>query len=338
MHSQFKCYEHIKEIIGIKTNVAGFRWGFGKCDIPVSDEKYENCKIRVLLEERKDADVFKDLSLQCYTECFRHFKVDTKSHSMIFEKRIGKLINLKFFMTINGNTVKLIVGKSYLKYIKAKMMYIHSVAYILFDAVSLLLLKNNMTALYCSAAHLNNENNVVFLAPPNTGKSLTVLKLKNDYNAEIIAEDMAVTDGKRIWGAPHTNLYRKYNDKSLAKSIETDDKNDGYSIGTVAVLQKSATESTEQVTDCLKEALLINRYSLGYYYSPVIRVFDYYYDDFSVKTAEITEESLLKMILSNSDTFRIKSSNSMNYSKLLISLLKNGGMNENSCFIPKRLG
>lgn len=313
MQPKKRCYEHIAGIVGIKTDIPGFRWGFGRCESPVSEKVFENCKIKVYLEAKKDSEVFNDIRTDCFTEIFRDFRVNPDSESLFFEKKVANLVNLKFAVSINGNSVNAVVGKSYLKYVKAKMMYIHSIAYILFDVVSMLLLKNGMTTLYCSAARLQNGKNVVFIAPPNTGKSLTVLKLRNDFNADIITEDMAVTDGERIWGAPYTNLYRNYNDKSLKNPIQNAEIPTGKKIDAVSVLQKCKGSSIEENTDFAKKTVLINRYSLGYYYSPVVRVLDYYYNDYSIEKAQQTEKELIERILNNSKVFFLRDENPMNF-------------------------
>lgn len=321
MQPKYKYYEHIPGIIGIKTDISGFRWGFGKCDDPVGEQEFENCKIKVYIESKKDSKVFEGIKTSRFTEIFRHFRVDPKSNEVIFEKKVANIVALRFLLSISDNSVSVVVGKSYLKYVKAKMMYIHSIAYILFDIVSILLLKNGMTTLYCSAACLPNGKNVVFIAPPNTGKSLTVLKLQNDINSAIIAEDMAVTDGDLIWGAPYTNLYRDYNDKTLKKPVDGYEKHSGEKIDAVIILQKSENESEDSVIDFREKVLLINRYSLGYYYSPVVRTLDYFGNAVSIKEGEKTEELLINKILSNSKTFLVKKSNPMDFSSAVCSLL-----------------
>ena len=314
MASQFKCFEQIPDLLGIKTNISGFRCGFGKCDFPVSEEKYNNCLIKVRLEAVRNSKVFNNINLSEYTEQFRSFRVKPGSNSLLFEKKIAKTVTLKFFLTVDGNNLKITVGKPYLKFVKGKMMYIHSIEYILFDIVSLLFLKNGFTTLYCSASRFKNGKGAVFSAAPGTGKSLTVLKLKRDYGAEIIAEDMAVTDGEYIYGAPFTNLYRDYKDKSLTEFKNAKTTDNKIKADVLAIFRKGAESAVKSHCDIFDKLLLVNRYSLGYYYSPTVRVLDFYFDGFSIAKACEQEEKILKTLLSNTENYLITEPNSLAFS------------------------
>ena len=318
----FNHYEQVPEIIGIKTNIKDFFWGFGQCKEPVSEDRFERCKIKVVLEVRSDSAVFDDIDTREYSHAFRHFKAAPEKGSVIFDQSIKQLRNLRYVLTIDGNTVKMVIGKSYLRFIRIKLMYVHPVSYILFDAVSQLLLKNGMTTLYCSAVCFPNGKTAVMMAPPNTGKSLCALNLRKNAGAEIIAEDMAVTDGVSLWGAGQTNLYRDYKDKSLMEFDPSSFRSKIDRIDTLVILQKSddCRESTPQDFD--KRLLLINHYSLGYYYSPCIRALGYFNKEISVEKSEKTEKSILRRIQENANCVMLENRDSMQFSCQLISVIE----------------
>lgn len=298
-NNSFCYYEHIPGILGTKTNVDGFFWGFGGCNSPVVKERFDRCKIKVFLEVRPDKAVFDDIDLSEYSHEFRHFKAAPGKNSIIYRQSIKRLAELRYVLTVSGNTVSLTVGRSYLKYIKYKLMYIHPISFILFDVVSLLLLQNSLTTLYCSAVYLPDSKTAVFMAPPNTGKSLCALNLRKNSGAEIVAEDMAVTDGVGLWGASQTNLYRDYKDKTLMDFDPDSFRSKIDKIDVLAILQKSSFCRETIPQDFSERILLINHYSLGYYYSPCVRVLSYYNDDFSVPRAEQTERELLLRMQEN---------------------------------------
>ncbi len=325
--SEFKCYENIPGIIGIKTNVKDFFWGFGECKSDVPEENFERCKIKVRLEVRPDKRVFEGANLSEYNSHFRHFKAAPEKSSVIFSQTIKHTVQLKYVLTVDGNTVNMVVGKSYLRLVKTKLMYIHPVAFILFDVVSLLLLKNGLTTLYCSAVYLPNGKSVVFSAPPNTGKSLCALKLRKDFGAEIVAEDMAATDGVSLWGAPNTNLYRDYNDKSLMDFDSSKFCSKLNSVDYLTILQKGGTDCKTESADFLKKLILINRYSLGYYYSPCVRVLCFYNKNMSIDNAQRTEEAILKKLTENAVCGTLSNPNPMEFSTQTMSLIDgaNGG-------------
>lgn len=325
--SEFKFYENVPGIIGIKTNVKNFFWGFGACEYCVSEKAFERCKIKVNLEVRPDRTVFDDIALSEYNYQFRHFKAAPEKNSVIFSQTVKRAVKLKYVLTVDGNTVNMVVGKSYLKLVKTKLMYVHPVAFILFDVVSFLLLKNGMTTLYCSAVYLPGGKSVVFSAPPNTGKSLCALKLRKDFGAEIVAEDMAVTDGVSLWGASQTNLYRNYNDKSLLDFDSSKFRSKLDSIDYLTILQKGESANQSKADDFYKKFLLINRYSLGYYYSPCVRVLCFFNQSMSTDDAQRTEELVLKRLMKNAECNTVINPNSMEFSSRIMALIDsaNGG-------------
>ena len=312
MQQGFEKYVHIPEIIGISTNISGFRWGFGECSKPAANDAFERCKIKVYLEEKKDREVFDGLNLESYTEVFRDFKAKPQSKALVFEKKLGP-VYLRFSGSVRNNCVNVTVGRSYLRFIKLKLMYIHPIAYVLFDIVSMLLLQQNMTTLYCSAASISGGDTVVCFSPPNTGKSLTVLQLQKKYGAKIIAEDMAVTDGVSIWGAPHTGLYRNYHDDSLKAAGNDTEDTFSDKISAAFILQKGAADFDANTKDCLNQLMLINRYSLGYYYSPCVRVLDYYNSGFNVSAAQSAEEQILGKLVGGARTYIVERQNSLDF-------------------------
>lgn len=316
MHRSFANYVHVPGVVGIRTNIKGFRWGYGKCVSPSLDSSFNECKIKVFLEERKDRNVFDGLDIDSYTGVFRDFKAKPQSASVIYEKKTGT-VNLRFSVSIQGDCIRAAVGRSYLKSIRIKLMYIHPISYILFDVVSMLLLRRGMTTLYCSAAKLNNGRVAICVAPPNTGKSLTVLQLKNKYGARILAEDMAVTDGESIWGAPYTGLYRNYHDAGLKPDKQNTDLSFADKIQAAFILQKGSSNNESRPENCADLMTLINRYSLGYYYSPCVRVLDYYNCDFDIKAAQRTEEQILGLIVDNTHTYVIERHNSLDFAECI---------------------
>lgn len=312
MQHVFENYVHVPDIIGISTNIRGFRWGFGECSSPVAEDAFERCKIKVFLEKRKDREVFDGLNLDSYTEVFRDFKANPQSRAVIFEKKLGPVC-LRFSVVVRDDRVIVTVGSSYLRYIRLKLMYIHPIAYVLFDIVSMLLLQQDLTTLYCSAASLIGGSTAVCFSPPNTGKSLTVLQLHKKFGAKIIAEDMAVTNGVSIWGAPHTGLYRNYHDDELKAVGQDTEDTFANKISAAFVLQKGASDFDINTKDCLDQLMLINRYSLGYYYSPCVRVLDYYNSGFKVSAAQKTEEQILGRLIGKARTYIVERQNSMDF-------------------------
>ena len=323
MQHPFANYVHVPGLIGIRTNIPGFRWGFGECSAPAPEDAFESCKIKVFLEEKKDRDVFADTDLASCTGTFRDFKAKPESGSIVFDKKIGPVC-LRFSISVQENCVRVVVGRSYLRLIRLKLMYIHPIAYVLFDVVSLLLLQQGMTTLYGSAACLRSGKTAFCAAAPNTGKSLTVLQLQQKHGARIIAEDMAVTDGVSIWGAPYTGLYRNYHDDDLKGNLQQPEEVYAQSVEAVFLLQKGSPDRELQSDDFLHQLVLINRYSLGYYYSPCVRVLDFYNRGFNMQTAQAAEEKILGRLVSSARTMIIQRQNSLDFAPAICTAMSGG--------------
>ena len=92
MRHAFETYVHVPGVIGIRTNIPGFRWGFGECKVPASENAFDSCKLKVFLEARKDRNVFADTDIECYTGVFRGFKAKPQRKAVIFEKNSGRCL------------------------------------------------------------------------------------------------------------------------------------------------------------------------------------------------------------------------------------------------------
>ena len=82
--NSFLYYEQIPGVIGIKTNIKGFRWGFGQCAFAVNESAFDKCKYKVIIEERRDDKVFDDIDKKSYDKEFRHFRVSKDKPGFLF--------------------------------------------------------------------------------------------------------------------------------------------------------------------------------------------------------------------------------------------------------------
>lgn len=318
----FLCYEHVPGIIGIKTNIKNFRWGFGKCSKPVDESVFENCQYKIVVERKSDSHVFDSVNLDSFDLYFRYFKGVKDDRRLIFDRTVGKIIHLRYYINVYEKQIHIIVGKSYLRFVPIKLMNLHPISSVLFDAISAVLLQNHMTSLYCSSIKLSNGKSAVFMAPPNTGKSLTVLRLKRDFGANILSEDMAITNGREIWGAPYTNLFRNYHDKSLCAEGDYTPITCPQKIDYVFFLQKGKKIQSIQTFDYSERLESINRYSLGYYYSPCLRAMNYFNDDFFVPKCMIEETRIFKEMENSTKGFVLENPDPVMFAEQMIDILK----------------
>jgi hypothetical protein len=65
------------------------------------------------------------------------------------------------------------------------------------------ILSANLTPLHCACIDSNGKG-ILIIAPSNTGKTFTTFKLVQEHGFNFVAEDIAVSDGKNIYGCHFT--------------------------------------------------------------------------------------------------------------------------------------
>lgn len=307
-------YEYIPGFLGMETNIINFGWSFGNNTPETTKDVFSSCIFKVYLESKKDKDVFCELEESEYTSVFRHFKLKPGKKSLIFEQDFAKIIHLRYSITICENSIHLVVGNSYLKVVKTKIMNIHPIQWILLDLLSIMMLQKGYLPLYCSSVTFDNSFAKVLIGPPNTGKSITALRLGRDYDASIISEDLAITDGVDIFGAPYTNMYRDYKDISL-NEYKSNVAKGKYRINSIFLLEKgvSGYRTDNNGISAGEYLQIINDYLLGYASSPVCRALNYYNSDFSIKNSVEMESAILSQLSECAIVGRIISDNSVTF-------------------------
>lgn len=290
-----KYYVFCPDFIGVETSYENFSWVFGRNAPEVSKDLYDKCLIKLQVVLDKD----KKIAGECvnFKDRFGDFYGDYGSNTIIFNKSIKFLGNIAYKISRNKNTLSVVIGKNHLKYVKFKFMHLHPMYYILFDFATALLLENGFMPIYSSAVKLNNGKTVVMIASPNTGKSLTSLKLVKDYNAVLISEDVAVTDGVNIWPIPYTDSYRNYG-SSLKKgncifSEKSEKINSLFWLLKGESLTKTITEKE------FEKVQLLNDYLLYYAKSPTLDAFSFFND--SLKNTELMnmEKQIIMKMFNN---------------------------------------
>ena len=65
--------------------------------------------------------------------------------------------------------------------------------YLLSDIANIILLKNGLLTLYAAGVYCNKNNKgMVFWGAPNTGKTLTAMRLCKDYDFSLLGEDIVM--------------------------------------------------------------------------------------------------------------------------------------------------
>lgn len=339
-------FVYVEEILGVKINADKFNWIYGGVAPKTNKIGFEKCKIKVSIELKKSKNVFdKSLNQNDYDK-YNYFFAKRNEKKIYYERKFFFNSRLRFSIEVkDNNNIEVIASTNYYKNIKHRVMNLHSIEYILADLVSGILLKHGYSTIYCSSVNIGNNTLVIF-APPNTGKTLTAIRLCELVGAKFIAEDIALTDGKNIYSAPWTSTFRYYshNKESIFSKLANTLKNNipvfqlfipknrktmNDYLGEDIILSKSVitdvivlSKGNDQVLkskDTIFENLInLNKYEFNYHRSPSVLVLNYFNSEFSPDDMFNAEKSILNKLLNNSDTYRINANNPLDYSKLII--------------------
>lgn len=343
-------FVYVKDILGVKTNADSFKWSYGTV-APRSDEaEFERCLIKVYLEVIDSKDVFddsirmKDKSIGQY-----HYFFGKRNDSKIYyERDFFFNSKLKYVIEVVDNNIYVKVNHNYYRFISHRFMNLHSIGYILTDLVSGMLLNNGLATIHCSAVNIGNRTFVLF-APPNTGKTLTAMRLCEIDAAKFVAEDFAITDGDNIYSVPWTSTFRYYDEinKSKLDQLVNEFKKrlpvlelipigkrwsiDEYigwhrmiykiEITDVVLLERGKTEIINTKEGVLHKITNLNKYEFNYHKSPAVLALNYFNPQLSPDKMYDAEKAILKKLINNHSVNIVVSDNALNYSNLVLTNL-----------------
>lgn len=338
-------FVYVDEILGVKTNYHEFAWSYGTVAPKSSKEQFEKCKIRIHVDVRKSKDVFdKNIDLKKMGK-YHYFSAVKGENKIYYERNFFGNSKLRYSIEIHNNEINVIVGQNYMKYVKHRIMGLHSLPYILTDIVAGLMLNNGIATIHCSAVNKDNQTIIIF-APPNTGKTLTSIRLCKNNNFKFISEDFALTDGDNVWAVPWTSTFRYYDEINESKldtfinkvttffpvieliSIKKKKAIDRYlgensikyfaEATDVVVLERGESSINRNKIDGFRKIINLNRYEFNYHKAPSIIVMDYFNEGFSPEIMYDTEKKILKKLINKCNYISIAEENAQKYSDIIL--------------------
>ena len=302
---------YIKDILGVAVDKDSFHWSFG-CSAPYAEkEQFDKCRIRVFLKLVPD----KMLDVKGGRR-FSYFSYDDEAELLSYSRTVLGKLKFCYNVRMDGNELHVTCGHNYYRFIRNKYMNIHSIDYIMTDAVMGMLLKNGFATLYASCIRLGERCAVVFGAP-NTGKTLSTVSICNKYGGRLISEDIAVTDGERIWGAPWTHTHRKYKIDGISENCEIE--TEACVPTDVFVIEKGiGAKVKKNIVDMIR---CLQRYGLGYFKSPCLTALAYFRDDINIEELTICEKNIIDKLTSKCSTRFISSENPAEFADKMLELM-----------------
>lgn len=175
-------------------------------------------KINVVLENFNEDDRLKNIG------SYHYFNGNPGKGKIYYTRKLALNQNMRLKAeNLFGDETKVTVNKAYYKFIIHRIMNLHSVHYIVTDLAALLLLKKGFAAIHCSAFEKDGKTIAIF-APSDTSKTLSATTACLEHGAQFIAEEMAITDGDKIFAVPWTNSFCHYFKNNGEKGEETSAK------------------------------------------------------------------------------------------------------------------
>lgn len=348
MDNQF--YVLSEGVLGLETNELAMKWSYGITP-PLADQNaYDACAVRLKFFV-DDIDFGDEKSNSGkYHYFFGKPGVDAINYQRAF------FLNSELRLRAQGLVTGLptiAVNRPYYKFINYRFMNLHSPGYILTDVASLMLLRHNFAPLHCSAFKYKDATVVVF-APPNTGKTLSTMMACMEFEANFIAEDLAITDGETVFSVPWTSTFRYYDNVESSRWVQlinrltekipllelapmvkvkpissylggTDKIINRSEVTHLVILERDTVASVQPVdfNEAFKKIINLNRYEFNYHKAPLTVAYEFFNPSLDLENAVQSERRILKNLIDKTDkVFVVKSPDATKYAQLIIDTIE----------------
>jgi hypothetical protein len=327
-------------VLGLATNAEKVGWSWGSVIPEGERQQFEECRLRMHL-------VVAELGEPSGGRY--HYFYGTPGRDCLDYDRTfvgGRRLRMRAEDLLTDQP-KLTVNPTYMRWVKHRFMNLHSAGYILTDLAALSLLRNGFTPLHASAFKAG-EAGVLILAAPNTGKTLTVMTACMELGAGFISEDLAISDGRSVFGVPWTSTFRYYSkiDDSrrsriagrltqvfppaelvpMTRSRQVDTLISPERLVTntpithVVILERG-DRSVDATTpaDALRKAVNLNRFEFKYPVAPLLVAHEFFNPTLDIDAAAAEERRLLQDIVGNAqERLVVRSHDPNDYASLIL--------------------
>lgn len=322
------CYVYCDGILGVKTNIPRFKWIYGSVAPSATRDEYESCDVKFEIDLMPESR----LPNNAGDDSFQSYSWNREQETISCRRTFLKNIQIGYNITLlNEHRVIAKIGRNYYKLVKNRVMNLHSAYYLLSDLANMLLLKSGYLTLYASAVHFSPQNKgIVCFAAPNTGKTLTAMKLCEKEGYRLIGEDVVIVKGRELHACPWTSSYRK--EKSKVDTAGTFRRNNGLYIGQiceaceitdVVVLTAGKRNEASGQAEVLRLISILNGYLFHYYASPIVKILGYF-DPRYAEEWDLYTQKLLKQFADSCTCHVVRAHDPLAYGELVHGLVIGG--------------
>lgn len=320
-------YVFCEGVLGVKTNVKNFKWIYGSLAPMISLDEYAKCviKFEVIIKSEKDLE-----TSIAYNQQFQSYKWVNLNKTLSCRRSFFKKLNIGYDIRIDGNTVYAEIGEHYFKYIKNRVMNLHGTYYLLSDLANIMLMKEGYLTLYASSVYNNNNQRcVINFAPPNTGKTLTAVKLCETNKYSLVGEDVVIIKDNIVYSCPWTNSYRKNKKGNMdnSGSLNRNNSKNEFSlkkeskITDCIVLSLGECEVNRNSKQILKKSQILSEYLFNGYSSPIVNLLGYFDDAFSENWKEYSN-NMMKNLINKCNVYFVQSPQSDDFYSIVDKIIE----------------
>jgi hypothetical protein len=340
-------------ILGVQSNLPNLRWSFGRNAPPATQAEFAGCAVRLQVRV-EPSSAFAALDQQRKEQRWGkyHFLSGLPAGRLAFYHR-PFLLGSKLYLEaagLAGDQPRIRVNRNYYRFIHFRFMNLHSLGFVLTDLAALLLLQRQLAPLHCSAFR-QGERTVIVFAPSYTGKTLTTMMACIERGADFIAEDLAITDGRQVFGLPWTSTFRYYSkvdarwlartanratkvlpfldllpitrSKRITEYVSKDRICHQATATHIAILERGAPCVSRVSPDiAFRKLLNLNRSEFNYQRSLVNNAYEFFNPELDVTAACATEQTILRTLVAGvSECFVVSCEDPTQYADLILSRL-----------------
>ncbi len=222
------------------------------------------------------------------------------------------------------NDPEVYYSKAYQLWVDSRLAKLPSVGVMLTDMAFIKGLKKNLVGIH-GAAVTKEGIGVLIVGLPDTGKTLSTLRLVNQ-GFEFLSDDIVIMgDNSKLYSVPYTRTVESkmtLREKLRNKLFKYDNMRKGVievqdvkiaeetNLEYVFYIERGAKETKRTpLNSSVKRLLLSNRLEFSYYANPLLNMYSYYNESFALPSLMAEEERIIRSALEKTQSFLIRRKN-----------------------------